>query len=108
MSAPAPSHRIETARVRRAPRYGAFLVVGAALGILVAMILTFAFDGSQEPSAVTRAAYSQGQVFGFIALFAIPLGIALAGVVALMIDRSMRRRAHDVRIDHERIDTAED
>ena len=41
-------HRIETARVRRSPRYAIFCVAGAALGILAALILTFAFDGTAE------------------------------------------------------------
>ncbi|MGB4779998.1 potassium transporter Trk [Microbacterium sp.] len=96
---PPAEHHLETARLRRSPRYGVFLAAGAALGILVALILTFAFDGTDEPSAVTGAAYSSGQVFGFLCLFGIPLGLALGGAVALILDRTVGRRTRDVRVD---------
>ena len=47
-------HQIETAHVRRSPRYAIFFVLGAILGILAALILTFAFDGTEEKSASTQ------------------------------------------------------
>ena len=62
-----PEHsqdHIETVSVRRAPKISVFLVLGAALGVLVAMILTFAFNGTAEASPNTGMEYSQGQVFG--------------------------------------------
>lgn len=101
MTDPAAEH-IETARLRRSPRYGAFVAVGAALGVIVALILTFAFDGTSEESA-SGVVYSQSQVFGFVALAAVPIGIALAIVVALILDRRSSRRSRDVLIDHERV-----
>jgi len=61
-------HRIETAQVRRSPRYGVFLAAGAALGLIVALILTFAFDGTGDESRYTEVSYSLTQAFGFIAL----------------------------------------
>ena len=96
-------HRIESARVRRSPRYAMFLVAGAIVGILVALGLTFAFDGSSEASPSTQVVYSSSQVFGFLALVCGTIGVALGGAVALLIDRSLSRRAREVRIDHERI-----
>lgn len=93
---------IETARLRRSPRYGVFLALGAALGLLAAMILTFVFDGTDDKSA-TGVTYSTGQVFGFLALYCIPLGIALVGIVALILDKVVGRRAKDVRITHEHV-----
>ncbi|WP_127819256.1 potassium transporter Trk [Microbacterium sp. CPCC 204701] len=98
-----PEHsqdHIETVRVRRAPKISVFLIAGAALGVLVAMILTFAFDGSAEASPNTGVEYSQGQVFGFLVLVCAPIGIALAGTLALILDRRSQRRTHDVAVDH--------
>ena len=97
-------HRIETARVRRSPRYAIFCVAGAALGILAAIILTFAFDGTAEASASTSVTYSTSQVFGFLSLVCIPIGLAVGAVVALVLDRSLARRTREVRIDHERVE----
>jgi hypothetical protein len=46
--------------------------------------------------------YSASQVFGFLCLVCIPVGMALAGGLALLLDRRLARRTHEVRIDHER------
>lgn len=98
-------HRIETAQLRRSPRYVVFFVLGGALGVLVALILTLAFDGTVDDSAAIT--YSTGQVFGFLALVGVTVGIALGGVVALIFDRVFSRRARDVRIDHERVEVSQ-
>ena len=94
---------IETVRVRRAPKYSVFLIAGAGLGILVAMILTFAFNGSGDVSPNTGLIYSSTQVFGFLALVCITVGVAIGGVVALILDRALARRTRDVVVDRERI-----
>lgn len=94
--------RIETVRVRRSPKYSVFFIAGAGLGVVVALILTFAFHGSEEPTA-SGVVYSQAQVFGFLALICITIGVALGGVVALLFDRALARRAHDVTVDHESV-----
>lgn len=93
---------IQRVRVRRAPKIPVFLVLGAALGIFVAMILTFAFDGSANP-APNGAVYSSGQVFGFLALICGAAGLALGGVVALILDRTVGRRSREVTVDHETV-----
>ncbi|HEX5729170.1 potassium transporter Trk [Microbacterium sp.] len=95
--------RIETVRVRRAPKYSVFLAAGAGLGILVALILTFAFNGTGDTSPNTGMVYSQAQVFGFVALICITVGIVVGGVVALILDRVLARRAREVRVDRETI-----
>jgi len=98
-----PEHsqdRIETVRVRRAPKISVFLIVGALVGVFVAMILTFAFNGSAEASPNTGVVYSLGQVFGFLVLICAPIGLALGGVVALVLDRRSRRRTHEIAVDH--------
>ncbi|WP_279071873.1 potassium transporter Trk [Microbacterium lacticum] len=97
-------HQIETAHVRRSPRYAIFFVLGAILGILAALILTFAFDGTEEKSASTQVIYSTSQVFGFLCLVCIPIGMAVLGAVALILDRRLSRRQHEVRVDHKRVE----
>lgn len=89
--------------MRRAPKFGVFLAAGAAVGILLALILTFAFDGSAFVSPNTGVEYSTGQVFGFLLLVCIPVFLAIAAVVALVFDRRSRRRTHEVVIDHESV-----
>src|SRR5687767_9117494 len=41
---------VERMRMRRAPKFSVFLLVGAALGVILAMILTFAFSGTDDVS----------------------------------------------------------
>jgi len=99
--------RIESVRVRRAPKISVFLVLGAALGIVVALILTFAFDGSGDKSPNTGLVYSQGQVFGFLALICITGGVVLGAVVALILDRRSSRHTREVEVDHSSVHTDE-
>ena len=95
-------HHIETARLRRAPRYGVFFGIGAVLGILTAFVLTF-FVGGDAASPATGAVYAPEQVFGFLSLVFIPVGLALGGAVALLLDRASSRRSREVRIDRETV-----
>ena len=88
--------------MRRAPKYGVFLTVGALLGVLVALILSFGV-GEETTSPLTDVTYSSMQVFGFLALIGIAVGLAVGGFVALMFDRASRRRARTVNFDHETV-----
>lgn len=90
--APEPNEsRSEEVVVRRSPRYYRFMGVGAILGIIVALVATLAFSESED--------YSRFQVFGFVTLFVAPAFIALAALVALIIDA--RSRSVHVVADHE-------
>lgn len=93
---------IESARLRRSPRYGVFLTLGAALGLIVALILTFAFDGAAV-SASTGVTYGTTQVLGFLALVCGTIGLAVGGLVALLFDRVFSSRSRTVAIDHQRV-----
>jgi uncharacterized membrane protein len=104
---PSVTDEVVTVRVRRAPKYGVFLLLGAVVGILAAMILTFAFHGTDDVSPNKGLEYSTMQVFGFVTLICVPVGIALAGVVALILDRVVGRRSREVRVDHETVRRAE-
>jgi hypothetical protein len=94
---------IETLRLRRSPKYSVFLVAGAGLGVLAAMILTFAFNGTGDMSPNTGMVYSSGQVFGFLALICITAGVVLGGLTALLLDRMLARRSRDVVVDRESV-----
>lgn len=97
----------EQVTVRRSPRYGVFAALGAALGVIVAMILATAFDGSSEPSPFTEVVYSPSQAFGFILLWCVPAGILVAMAVALLLERTMRRRTRSVAVIHETVADAD-
>ncbi|MGR0218336.1 hypothetical protein [Agromyces sp. ZXT2-6] len=94
-----PGDRLETevtsdaVTVRRAPRYPAFILAGVALGVLVALVLTFAFPENAE--------FDRGQVFGFLLLWAGAIGATLGGVVALVVDRMLAKRRREAMAEHE-------
>jgi uncharacterized membrane protein len=90
----------DTVTVRRAPRYGRFIALGALLGAVVALILTFAFSG-QPAEPELQIGFDRGQVFGFLLLICATVGAALGAVVALILDRSSARRARSVDVQHE-------
>jgi len=86
--------------VRRAPRYGRFITLGALVGALVALVLTFAFSG-QPADPELELGFDRGQVFGFLLLLCATIGAALGAVVALLIDRGSAKRAKSVLVVHE-------
>lgn len=103
MSSPEPQTPVETVTVRRAPKYGIFFLFGAAIGVVAAMILTLSFSGTAEASPNTGIEYGSMQVFGFMLLICVPVGLALGGAVALVLDRTVGRRTRRVRVGHERV-----
>ena len=103
MSTPGSDLTDETVRVRRVPKYSVFLALGVAIGILTALVLTFAFDGTEGTSQFTGMVYSTPQVFGFLLLFCIPAAVTLAAIVALIFDRMFAGRAREVAVAHETV-----
>ncbi|WP_208008557.1 hypothetical protein [Agromyces protaetiae] len=83
----------ETVAVRRAPRYGRFILLGVALGAVIALILTFAFP--------ENAQFDRGQVFGFLLLGLGTIGAAFGAAVALVFDRVLSRRGGQAIVAHE-------
>ncbi len=78
-------------RVHRSPRYFRFMLSGAILLAIVALILTFAFP--ENPT------YDRGSVFGFLLAVGVTFGVALGAAVALVVDRASSRRARAVQAD---------
>lgn len=91
------------ATVRRVPRYGVFMGLGAALAAVVAAILAFTGDGG--PSII-GVEYSTSQVLGFALLYLVPIGVALGAGVAILLERLTRRSDRIVRVERERIRVA--
>jgi len=89
---------IDSVSVRRAPRYYRFMAVGLAVGLLVTIVLTFAFPERED--------FNRLQVFGFVGLFVVALFVAIGALVAIGLDRASRKRARTV--EAERIQEHED
>jgi hypothetical protein len=81
---PSPEELQQATRAvrRREPRYAAFLVTGAALGVLVALVASLTTSGD--------GAYSRGAVFGYVAVVLGVVGALLGGVVAVQLARRHR------------------
>ncbi len=80
-------------RLRRGPRVGVFLVLGLVLGALVGLVVAVA--------SPPQAQYPTSQVIGFLILVFAPVGVVLAGLVAVVLDASSRRRARIVQAERE-------
>lgn len=99
------SHETVEATVRHVPRYGVFMAIGVVLGIIAAGILTMV--GDYAPSPTLDVVYTPGQIFGFALLWTVPIGLALGGIVAIVLERVSRRHDRVVRVDRETIIAAD-
>jgi hypothetical protein len=92
----------EPAQVRRAPRFGAFIVAGALVGIVIGLVAALVAGGSSDVVSDGTAFISllegQGAV-RFIAVLtgAVVGGFAGAGAALLADRRSVRRAGGDPR-----------
>jgi hypothetical protein len=83
-----PPPELLTHGVRAAPRYRAFIAVGAGLGVIAALVLTMAFEAGPE--------YPRSTVFGYLAvLLGLVMGL-VGGVVAVIVDRRSHPRRSDL------------
>lgn len=90
----------ETVRVRRAPKFANFALLGALVGTVLAFVLTVAIPNDPDYArAKGLPEFSQLQVFGFLLLIGVVLGIAAALAVAIVLDRRNDRRGRTVEAD---------
>lgn len=82
-------------RIRRAPKFSVFVVLGAVVGVLVALILTASFP--IDPTV------GFGPIFGYFAIYGFVGGILLGCLVALIFDRVLSRRAKTVAVTVDRL-----
>ena len=96
--APAAEPVVEVSQVtvRRAPKLSVFLVLGAALGALVTLILVSMFE--PDPSVGFAATY------GYMLIFGIPAGLVLGAIVGLVLDRISERRRRTVTVERTHVD----
>ena len=81
--------------IRRAPRIGVFLVVGAVVGAVATLILTSLFRA--DPSVGFLGS------FAYFCLYGIPAGVVLFAIPALLLDARSKRRARTVTVARDEI-----
>ena len=84
-------------KIRRAPKFGAFLAVGAVAGFIATLILTSLFP--TDPSVGLPATVAYFSIYGVSA------GVVLGAVVALILDRISSKRAKSISVEHEEVVT---
>jgi hypothetical protein len=72
-----------------------FVVIGALLGVLVALVLTASFPIDPKVGF--------GPVFGYFAIYGFVAGILVGSLVALVFDRILSRRAKTVAVTVDRL-----
>jgi hypothetical protein len=82
--------------VRRAPKFGAFMVVGGGLALIGTLIATSLFPS--DPSVGFIA------LFAYFSLYTVPIGVALAALIALILDRVSIKRAKTVSAEYESVE----
>lgn len=87
-------------RVRRSPRYARFMVVSCLVLLAAAFVATY--------SLPETGGYDRNEVFGFVALGAVAVGIGLGGAIALAFDRIFQWRAKVVLADRSLVREVED
>ncbi len=87
--------RATRVRIRRAPKFSVFVVLGAIVGILVALILTASFP--IDPTV------GFGPIFGYFAIYGFVGGILVGSLVALIFDRILSRRTKTVSVTVDRL-----
>ncbi|WIE65458.1 hypothetical protein DEI99_002690 [Curtobacterium sp. MCLR17_036] len=98
--APAPNAvaSSDEVTIRRAPKFGVFIVGGAVLGFIATLVvvsLTMDLGGQQEQS-------SFGSLVGYFSLWGVTIGAFVGAVVAVVLDRVYARRA--ARLTAERVE----
>ncbi|MET4782183.1 hypothetical protein [Glaciihabitans sp. UYNi722] len=83
-------------RIRRAPKYPVFIILGAGLGAAVTFILTALFP--IDPNV------GFGALFGYFALYGIPVGAVAGALVAILLDLLSNRRAKTLDAEHTTVD----
>lgn len=82
-------HDVEV-RVRRSPKFGVFMLIGAVLGALIAWVVT-----SVQSPGVNEAGQPVDTtgVLGLAIVAGVVLGIGAGAIAALIVDRSLAKRS---------------
>lgn len=90
VASPSAQHAPQQLMLRRAPKLSVFLIGGALLGVLAALILDTALEPPSDPNFVEESALGF-----FMVILAIP-GLALGALLWLWIDRRSRKKVRTV------------
>jgi hypothetical protein len=90
-----PDDSATKVRIRRAPKFSVFVVIGALVGVLTALILTASFPIDPKVGF--------GPIFGYFAIYGFVGGILLGCLVALVFDRILSRSAKTVSVTVDRL-----
>ncbi len=93
---PAAEPQTTEVRIRRAPRLPVFLLLGAVLGVVVALIATAL--GHLDPKVGFAG------TFGYLCIYGIPIGMVVGAVVGLLLDRISRRRSRVVTMEQQTVE----
>lgn len=94
--APEPASETQQVSIRRAPKLGVFLVLGALVGAFVTLILTSLFPA--DPNVGFAAS------FAYFCLYGVPAGLVLGALVGLAFDRRSVKKARTITVEHEQVD----
>lgn len=93
---PAPATEVQQVSIRRAPKLGVFLILGALVGAFVTLILTSLFPADPEVGFAASYAY--------FLLYGVPAGVVIGAIIGLAFDRRSVRKARTVTVEHEQVD----
>jgi hypothetical protein len=82
--------RTNDVRIRRAPKFSVFLILGGGVGAIVTFILTALYP--VDPNV------GFGALFGYFALYGVTGGVLLGALVAIILDRRADRRATEATV----------
>jgi hypothetical protein len=107
-SAPAPSESASSREIsiRRAPKFGVFIVGGGVLGLLATMIVVIATmdldrgAGATNDGATTSADVGFWGLVGYFGLYGVTAGLVVGALVAVILDWRLSKRAARLTAEH--------
>ncbi len=81
--------------VRRAPKFGPFMIVAGLVAAIATLVVTSLFPIDPKVGL--------GAMFGYFSLFTIPSGAVVGALIALVLDRVGRKRARTVTAERETV-----
>ena len=98
-----PAHVRDTSsdvRIRRAPKFPTFLILGGGVGAIVSFTLTALFP--------VDPAVGFGALFGYFALYGVTAGVLIGALIAIVLDRRSLKHVSTVAVTVETPVRAED